>query len=107
MTAIRPAGRYGALSITDDNRVDAFHEKRLGDGGYVSGGFFVFEPQIFDYISGDQTYLEREPLEKIAQEKQLIAYKYEGFWQSMDTLRDKKLLEEMWSKAEAPWKLWE
>lgn len=107
VTAIRPAGRYGALSIMENDTVNAFHEKILGDGGYISGGFFVFEPDIFNYISGDETYLEKEPLEFLAQEQEMVAYKHDGFWQSMDTLRDKKLLEKLWNTGKAPWKIWE
>ena len=106
VTAIRPAGRYGALEIGGDSMVQKFQEKPLGDGGYVSGGFFVFEPDIFKYLQDDDTYLENEPLEMLAQENELIAYKHNGFWQSMDTLRDKKLLEELWSSEAPPWKLW-
>ncbi len=106
VTAIRPAGRYGALSIDEQNLVRAFEEKPLGDGGFVSGGFFVFEPEIFQYITDDGTYLEREPLEQLAKEGQLAAYPYDGFWQSMDTMRDKKILEELWSLGSAPWKVW-
>ncbi|WP_019552560.1 glucose-1-phosphate cytidylyltransferase [Propionispira raffinosivorans] len=107
VTAIRPAGRYGALSIHEQsNIVNAFQEKPLGDGGCVSGGFFVFEPDVFGYITGDDTYLEREPLERMVKENEMIAYNHLGFWQSMDTMRDKKLLEELWNKGKAPWKVW-
>jgi len=107
VTAIQPAGRYGALSIQEDsNLVNAFQEKPLGDGGCVSGGFFVFEPSIFDYIEGDNTYLEKEPLEHIVKENEMVAYQHTGFWQSMDTMRDKKLLEELWDNQRAPWKVW-
>ncbi|WP_018702948.1 glucose-1-phosphate cytidylyltransferase [Anaeromusa acidaminophila] len=106
VTSIQPAGRYGSLQIDEQNQVVGFREKPLGDCGYISGGFFVFEPEIFDYIDGDETFLEKEPLEKLANNNQLQAYKHSGFWQSMDTMRDKTLLENFWKSGEAPWKLW-
>jgi len=106
VTAIRPAGRYGALSINKAGIVDNFQEKPLGDGGFVSGGFFVLEPDIFDYIQGDETYLENEPLEYMVRNHEMIAYQHTGFWQSMDTMRDKKLLEELWVNGKPPWKVW-
>jgi glucose-1-phosphate cytidylyltransferase len=105
LTAVQPAGRFGSL-ILEDDRVACFQEKPQGDGMWVNGGFFVLEPGIFEYIEGDQTIWERKPLEKLAAEGQLHAYKHRGFWQPMDTLRDKQYLEELWEKGQAPWKIW-
>lgn len=107
MTAIQPGGRFGTLEIDKSNCIERFAEKRKEDGGWINGGFMVVEPQIFDYIEGDNTTFEREPLERISNEKQLQAYKYDGFWQCMDTLRDKLYLEELLEKGKAPWKVWE
>ncbi len=108
VTAIRPAGRYGALSFdAETKRVEAFQEKPLGDGNFVSGGFFVFEPKIFGLLENDATVLELEPLKRLAENGELMAYRHDGFWQSMDTLRDKKLLEKLWEMGNAPWKVWE
>ena len=106
VTAAQPGGRFGALNLTVDNLVDVFQEKPRGDKSWVSAGFFVFEPVIFDYIQGDHTFFEKEPLERLSIEKQLIAYKHTGFWQPMDTLRDKNLLEDLWKSGNAPWKFW-
>ena len=105
VTAVQPPGRYGAIEINGD-KVNSFKEKPSGDGGWVNGGFFVLEPEIFDYIDGDSTPWEASPLERIAHEGQLSVYKHPGFWQSMDTLRDKNYLEGLW-KTKAPWKVWE
>lgn len=107
MTAVQPGGRFGTLSIGDDNVVNSFHEKRKKDGGWINGGYMVLEPEVIDYIKDDQTVLEREPLERLSRENQLQAYKYDGFWQCMDTMRDKMLLEELLEKNEAPWKVWD
>ncbi|UOF88813.1 glucose-1-phosphate cytidylyltransferase [Fodinisporobacter ferrooxydans] len=107
ITAAQPPGRFGALRITEDSRVEKFEEKVKGDGGWVNAGFFVFQPEIFDYIEGSGTILEKEPLENLANHGQLIAYKHSGFWQPMDTLRDKIYLEELWKTGKAPWKKWE
>ncbi len=107
LTAIRPPGRFGALQLQNGHEVTSFFEKPEGDGGYVNGGFFVFEPAIFDYLKDDTTILERVPLESLAQSKQLNAYKHEGFWHPMDTLRDKKYLEGLWETGKAPWKVWD
>jgi len=104
LTGVQPPGRFGALD-TEDNKVVSFHEKPKGDNAFVNGGFFVFEPEIFDYIKDDETVLEKEPLENLAQDGQLSVYKHDGFWQSMDTLRDKKYLEELWKKNPV-WKVW-
>jgi glucose-1-phosphate cytidylyltransferase len=106
VTAVQPSGRFGALQIGDELQVQSFQEKPDGDGAWINGGFFVLEPSMFDYIEGDQTVLERDPLERLALDGQLTAYKHTGFWQPMDTLRDKMRLEELWQSKQAPWKLW-
>jgi len=105
VTAVQPSGRFGAIDISDQNVVNNFIEKPAGDSSWVNGGFFVLEPKIFNYIKGDETVWEREPLENLAEEGQLVAYKHSGFWKPMDTLRDKRDLEEMWNKGDAPWKI--
>lgn len=107
MTAIQPGGRFGTLDIDADNTIERFSEKRKEDGGWINGGYMVIEPEVIDYIEGDQTVFEREPLERLAAEGQLQAYKHDGFWQCMDTLRDKTLLEELLEQNKAPWKIWE
>lgn len=107
ITAIQPGGRYGVLDINQDGNVRNFVEKAKEDGGWINAGFMVFEPQVFEYLSDDDScILEREPMKKLAKDNQLNAYKYEGFWQCMDTQRDKGLLENLWNKNEAPWKRW-
>jgi glucose-1-phosphate cytidylyltransferase len=106
LTAIQPGGRFGVLNIDDKNTVSNFNEKLKEDAGWINGGFMVFEPEIFKYFSDDSTVLEKYPLEQLAKEKQLSAYKHSGFWQCMDTQRDKLILENMWNKGEAPWKVW-
>jgi glucose-1-phosphate cytidylyltransferase len=107
MTAVMPEGRFGALDIREGNLITQFKEKPKGDGGWINGGFFVCEPKVFDYITeGDNSVFEQKPLEKLANEGQLYAYKHEGFWKPMDTLRDKNQLIEMWEKGSAPWKIW-
>ena len=103
VTAVRPPGRFGALSMEED-RVNGFAEKPLGDGGWINGGFFVLEPGVFRYLHGDADIWEHEPLDGLARDGQLGAYKHEGFWQPMDTLRDKNQLEQMWASGTAPWK---
>lgn len=105
VTAVRPVARFGGIHIKD-NQVDHFIEKPQGGEGWINGGFFVFNQKIFDYLEDDQTILERAPLESATQDKQLMAFKHEGYWQCMDTIRDKQLLEELWSQGEAPWKIW-
>ena len=105
VTAVRPPGRYGDLTLADDT-VTNFDEKPPGDGGWVSGGFFVLSPKVIDYIDADQTHWEREPLSKITREGQLVAYRHDGFWGAMDTLRDKMQLEDMWQAGVAPWRVW-
>jgi glucose-1-phosphate cytidylyltransferase len=105
LTAAIPPGRFGALKIEDD-QVQQFNEKPVGEGGQVNAGFFVLSPQVIQYITGDDIIWEREPLECLASEGQLAAYNHTGFWQPMDTLRDKILLEELWQTGKAPWKIW-
>ena len=106
VTAVRPPGRFGALDI-HNGEVVRFKEKPGGDGALINGGFFVLSPAVLDCIEGDASVWEREPLSKLAHEGQLRAYEHTGFWQPMDTLRDKLLLEELWSSGKAPWKCWE
>lgn len=105
ITATCPPGRFGALEI-NCGRVNRFVEKPKGDGGLINGGFFVLNPQVLDLIRDDHTIWEQEPLQHLAAENQLMAYEHQGFWQPMDTLRDKTLLEELWQSGEAPWKVW-
>jgi glucose-1-phosphate cytidylyltransferase len=105
LTAVQPPGRFGAL-VLDDRIVTSFQEKPLGDGGWINGGFFVLSPQVLSYIDDDATIWEREPLEGLARNRQLAAYFHRGFWQPMDTLRDKNHLEEIWATGKAPWKRW-
>ena len=106
MTVVQPPGRFGVVSVDDKGGVSAFQEKPNGDGAWINGGFFVLEPGVLDYISGDQTVWEAEPLRDLARVGQLSAYQHPGFWQPMDTLRDKHLLEELWRTHQAPWKVW-
>lgn len=105
LTATMPPGRFGALDMTA-NKVNSFREKPKGDGGMINGGFFVLSPKILDYLEDDSTVWEREPLERLAEEGNLAAFPHQGFWQPMDTLRDKVLLEELWQTGKAPWKTW-
>ncbi|MGE5263677.1 MAG: glucose-1-phosphate cytidylyltransferase [Acidobacteriota bacterium] len=105
ITAVRPPSRFGAL-VLDGDAVDEFSEKPQTGEGWINGGFFVFEPGIFDYLDDDETILERRPLERIAADHQLMAFRHTGFWQAMDTLRDKQLLEALWASGEAPWRIW-
>jgi glucose-1-phosphate cytidylyltransferase len=106
LTAIQPSGRFGGLDISGDGNVVNFIEKPKGEGGWINGGFFVLEPKIIDYINDDATIWEKEPLENLTKDGQLSAYKHEGFWQPMDTLRDKMHLEKLWKSDNAPWKIW-
>ena len=107
LTAIQPPGRFGALGLHEDAaRIESFHEKPSGDGGWVNGGFFVLNRSVLDYIDGDATVWERDPLERLAHEGKLAAYRHEGYWQNMDSLRDKMVLEEQWASGNAPWKVW-
>jgi glucose-1-phosphate cytidylyltransferase len=105
VTAVRPPGRFGALRL-NGTRVTRFEEKPEGDGGYINGGYFVLSPRVIDYIAGDDTSWERDPMERLAAEGNLAAFPHDGFWQAMDTLRDKNQLEELWASGRAPWKLW-
>ncbi len=106
ITATYPLGRFGTLELRDDQRVASFKEKPKGDGGMINGGFFVLSPRVIDLIDGDDTTWEREPLERLAEQGELKAYRHEGFWQCMDTLRDKTLLDDLWAGGRAPWKVW-
>lgn len=106
ITAVQPPGRFGMLEIENDD-VLKFKEKPEGDGNWINGGFFVLEPNVFDYIKGDSTIWEREPLEKLSHQRSLSAYKHRGFWHAVDTLRDKNYLEELWTSGKADWKIWE
>ncbi|KHD09680.1 glucose-1-phosphate cytidylyltransferase [Candidatus Thiomargarita nelsonii] len=105
LTAIKPPGRFGALSLTQD-KVTGFKEKPQGDGGWINGGFFVLSPKVLDYIEGDETVWEQSPMEKLAKEGYLSALLHNGFWQAMDTLRDNRYLEELWTSGKAQWKRW-
>lgn len=105
VTAVRPPGRYGALQISDKT-VTGFIEKPQGDGGLINGGFFVLSPKCIDLIAGDHTAWEQEPLSELAKLGQLMSFRHDGFWQPMDTLREKNMLEELWSSSKAPWKTW-
>lgn len=107
VTSVQPSGRFGALDLQEDQRVMGFKEKPKGDGSWINAGFFVFQPEFFDYLDGDDSLvLETEPLEKVAKSGELMAYKHEGFWQPMDTMRDKNYLEELWRTGNAPWRSW-
>lgn len=107
LTAVQPPGRFGAFKLDQDqNKVPAFKEKPDGDGAWINGGFFVLEPQVMDYITGDSTVWEKEPMEKLAQGGLLAAYRHHGFWQPMDTLRDRNYLEDLWQSSTPPWKVW-
>jgi glucose-1-phosphate cytidylyltransferase len=107
LTAAQPGGKFGVLQINSKQNITSFTEKGKEDGGWINGGFMVLGPQIFDYIQGDSTILERDPFETLVKLGQLAAYKHHGFWQCMDTLRDKNLLEALWNNGQAPWKVWE
>ena len=106
VTAVQPPGRYGSLNIGEGNKVLNFKEKPDGDGGWINGGFFVLEPEVLNYINGDKTVWEEEPLKKLSADGQLNVYMHNGYWQPMDTLRDQRKLEELWNRNMAPWKLW-
>jgi glucose-1-phosphate cytidylyltransferase len=106
LTAVRPPARFGHVEL-DGEVVAEFSEKPQTGEGWINGGFFVLEPEVLDYIDGDETSLQREPLERLAKDRQLMAYRHDGFWQCMDTMRDKELLNGLWDAGEAPWKVWE
>jgi len=108
MTSTQPAGRFGALDIDANNKVNVFTEKPKGDGSWINAGYFVCEPKVFDYIAqGDSVVFEQEPLQNIAQDGELITFKHDGFWKPMDSLKDKNDLNELWDKHLAPWKVWD
>ena len=107
LSAVQPPGRFGAIVLgQEQTKITSFREKQDGDNAWINGGFFILEPQVIDFIEGDSTIWEKEPLEKLADMEQLSAYKHDGFWQPMDTLRDKNYLETLWKNNEAPWKVW-
>ncbi len=106
LTAIQPGSRFGVLDLKIDDTISEFKEKSKEDGGWINGGFMVLDPGIMDYIEGDDTIFEKDPLERLASEGQLMAYKHDGFWQCMDTIRDKELLERLWKEGNAPWNVW-
>ncbi|MEL6720486.1 MAG: glucose-1-phosphate cytidylyltransferase [Bacteroidota bacterium] len=106
VTSVQPSGRFGALNLSAEGQVTSFMEKPKGDGAWINGGFFVCEQAIMDYIEDDTTIFEKSPLENIAMDGEMMAYKHKGFWQPMDTLRDKKGLEQHWASGKAPWKTW-
>jgi glucose-1-phosphate cytidylyltransferase len=106
VTAVRPPARFGGLLFDGDLVVEFTEKPQIGEG-WINGGFFVLEPGVLDYIDGDEAYWEREPLERLAADGQLVAYRHEGFWQPMDTLRDVRLLESLWESGEVPWKMWQ
>ena len=106
LTAVKPDSRFGVLDITDNNQINAFREKSQVDSGYINAGFMVLEPDVLDYIKDDSVMFEREPLEVLAENNQLMCFKHNGFWQCMDTLRDKVKLETLWVENKAPWKVW-
>lgn len=105
VTAVQPPGRFGTLNLNNDTVID-FKEKISGDGNWINGGFFVLEPKVLDYLKDDTTIWERQPLESLAKDDQLVAYRHTGFWQPLDTLRDKNQLEELWNSGKALWKVW-
>ena len=107
LTAVQPPGRFGAFNLSaGQHKISAFKEKPQGDGAWINGGFFVVEPAALDYIDGDETVWEVDPMERLARDGQIAAYRHKGFWQPMDTLRDKNLLEGLWGGGKAPWKVW-
>ncbi|MEF3313259.1 glucose-1-phosphate cytidylyltransferase [Paenibacillus sp. GYB004] len=107
VTSVQPQGRFGSLEINESHEVNGFQEKPKGDGSWINAGFFVMQPEVFDFIEGDETILEQEPLKKLAESNNLMAYRHDGFWQPMDTLREKNYLENLWQKGTSPWKVWE
>lgn len=107
MTVVQPEGRFGGVGLGDEDfNVQSFKEKPAGDGGWINGGFFVCQPEVLDFIANDDTIWEKEPLEHLADEGQLTAFKHHGFWKPMDSLRDHKQLNDLWDKGKAPWKIW-
>jgi glucose-1-phosphate cytidylyltransferase len=106
VTTTQPSGKFGALNLSESNQVLSFQEKPKGDGHWINAGFFVMQPEVLNYLGDDSTVLEKEPLERLAADGELVAFKHHGFWQPMDTLRDKNHLEDLWKEGTAPWKLW-
>jgi glucose-1-phosphate cytidylyltransferase len=107
MTSVQPEGRFGGVVADAQDKVTSFMEKPKGDGSWINGGFFVCEPRVFDYLENDTTVFEQKPLEKLSADNELYTYRHQGFWKCMDTLRDKTLLNELWDKQQAKWKIWE
>jgi glucose-1-phosphate cytidylyltransferase len=108
VTAVQQPGRFGSLDLSEDAmRVNGFREKSLNDGHLINGGFFVCQPEVIDYVTGDETVWEEEPLKRLVSQSQLAVYRHGGFWQNMDTLRDKHVLQKMWDSGSAPWKIWD
>ena len=108
VTAVQPTGRFGAFRLAaNEYKINSFREKPKEDDAWINGGFFVFEPEIFDYIKGDETVLERQPMEQLAREGELCAFRHDSFWECMDTLRDKNHLEDLWNDKDCPWRIWE
>lgn len=106
VTAVQPPGRFGALTISSEGMVEEFSEKPRGDGQWINGGYFIFDPSLFSYLKGDADILEQAPLRRMTEDGQLYAYRHRGFWHPMDTLRDRTQLEELWASGKAPWKTW-
>jgi len=106
-TTVQPEGRYGSVDSNEEGRIQRFLEKPEGDGAWINGGFFVCEPEVFGYLEDDRTIFEREPLENLASDGELYAYKHTGFWKCMDTLRDKSQLNKLWESDQAKWKIWQ
>jgi glucose-1-phosphate cytidylyltransferase len=106
LTSVTPPGRFGAIDLSEDNRVKKFVEKPIGDGGRINGGFFILSPSVIDLINGDNCVWEQEPLNTLAENGELYSYRHNGFWHPMDSLRDKNYLEELWNSGKAPWKMW-
>ena len=106
ITAVNVGQKFGVLDVDENGKIEAFREKQEADGSLINGGFMVLEPSVLDYIEGDETVFEKSPLESLVRDNELMAYKHKGFWQCMDTQRDRQLLEKLWEENEAPWKVW-
>jgi glucose-1-phosphate cytidylyltransferase len=107
VAAVQPPSRFGAIEMGDEGVIRGFREKPPGEGGWINGGFFVLSPEVFDYIDGDDTAWEREPMNRLAEEGRLVSFEHHGFWHAMDTVRDRMVLEELWASGEAPWRTWD
>jgi glucose-1-phosphate cytidylyltransferase len=108
LTAVQEPGRFGVFKLDEgDVQITSFQEKPMGAGAWINGGFFVLEPEVIDYIQGDDTVWEHEPLRNLARDRELVAFKHDGFWQAMDTLRDKNVIEDFWNSENTPWKVWD